>query len=282
MGGREYEKKLDLIEFYRDSRNYENMRRACFAALKDSPHDQWALSMLALACYRLEDWDDFVRSCNTALAYQTPHQQAFIYNLLGCERSYRNDYEKAAEYIEKAVEGRPDEPEYMARYAIQLAHLGRESEAEDLLERAEAAAPNYFYVLMLKCDFYYHWCLDYKAEEEILTRMFPLSSGELYTMNYSIARFHQKYGDFQKAYDYYVKALLCKPGDEIAREMVESLKLRGYGWQGNIFQKAVMRVLAPKVMLNRLRALWFNVRPFCYITIFSLIYLFLRYYVRII
>ncbi|MDR3295435.1 MAG: hypothetical protein LBT26_06370 [Clostridiales Family XIII bacterium] len=228
MNGREYDKKLDMVKHYWQIGSYKNMRRACMDALGDNPADPWVLSALTVAYYELGNFSACVRTGTDALAHQTPQGQALVYDTLGNERFCHEDYAKAAEHYKKAAECRPEIAGYLAHYATALAFLGRMDEAQALLERAEAVNPQNYSVLEAKNRIYYQFRRDRKTEEETLSRMLPLSASPFF-MNWLLADFHYKYGEFQEAHAYYVKAALARPDDASTREMLRKLEERGYG-----------------------------------------------------
>ncbi|MDR0287857.1 MAG: hypothetical protein LBI03_09190 [Clostridiales bacterium] len=219
-----YEKKLDLIKYYNSITNYEKARVACLDALQENPHDEWVLSILTNVYYNLRDFDACVKTGLEALPYQTPHQQAFIFNILSLERAYKGDYKKAAEYSKKSIEGRPQSVDYIAAHAENLAHLGKRKEALQLFKHAEELNPKNFYLLNIEFQFYHEFFRDKKAEEELLARMVPLST-KPFDMNWNFGIFNKKYKEYYKAEEYFVQALLARPGDRDCEAMINAMDL---------------------------------------------------------
>ena len=226
-----YEKILDQIEHYNRIDSHENTRRACLEALGHNPHDQWVLSMLTRAYYELGDYERCLKTGNEALANQTPYEQAFIYYLFGTERNVAEDHKKSAEYYKKAMERRPENADYIARYALELAHLGELPEARSLFERAEEMDPKNYFVLYSKFAFYREYETDRQAEEELLSRMVPLSTKPFH-LNWNFGEFHYKYGEYQEAHDYFVQALLARPGNKDCKRILKQLEWQGFGLEG--------------------------------------------------
>jgi len=228
MSNEDYARILNQIEHYENIGSYEYLRQACMEALRYEPHDKLVLSKLTRAYYNIGDYDNCVKTANEALAHQTPYEQGFIYYMLGAERDYASDHKKAAEYFLAAIERRPENAEYVAQYALQLAYLGRFDEAQELLYRAEEMDPHNYYVLNIKFRFYKYWRNDRDIEEDTLSRMLPLSPSPFY-MNRALAEFHLKYNEHEEAYEYYIKASLACPGDKKVLKMLRLLEARGFG-----------------------------------------------------
>ncbi|MDR1573064.1 MAG: hypothetical protein LBS24_02000 [Clostridiales Family XIII bacterium] len=231
-----YEKKLDLIEFYRDSRNYEKMRLACLDALKDRPHDPWALSMLSSAYYNLRMYDECIGACLDAIAHKTsPYDRAYDYDRLAISHSaHFGDHAKAAKYARMAVEGQPGNAAFLAHYASEIAYGSsfynrrkRLREALALFERAEAMDPENYTVLLAKNQLYRNFFRDREAEAEILARMVAVSDDPDRTSR-SLADFHDRYKEYGETYEYCVKALMENPGDEYLIGELKELKAAGY------------------------------------------------------
>jgi tetratricopeptide (TPR) repeat protein len=161
------------------------------------------------------------------MIHQTPYEQGYSYYLLGLERLYKSDFQKAEQYLKKAVEARPNNPTYLANLAEALAHLGYLDEAQNAFARAEAMEPDNYFVLSSKFNFYHDMLKDRQAEEDTLARMLPLSNSP-HKISWNLARFHEKYEEFQEAYSYYVKAVMAKPGDKATRSKLRELELKGY------------------------------------------------------
>ena len=215
-----YRKKIDLIRHYQDIDSNENTRLTCLDALKDDPHDEWVLSVLTRVYYQSRDYDACINTGLEALQYQTPYKQAFVYNLLSAAYYKKDNFATAAEFSQKAMECDPNSASNMATHAKNLAHLKRLKEARELFRRAAELDPQNYYVLRDEYQFYRDFYKDRKAEEELLSRLVLLST-DPYDLNWQFALFHNKYREYREAHDYFVKALLLRPGSEVCREWVE-------------------------------------------------------------
>ena len=231
------EKLEQLINYhYFNSKNYENVCKYCLEALEYDPHNGSVLATLTHAYFEVLNFDNerefalFIETAEKALMHLKPaaRSRAVVLNLLGIGYRRRDSYDKAAEYFKQAVETKSHSGEFLGNYAEAIAHLGRVDEAETLLNRAEELSPQDYYTLQAKSNFLEEFRRDRKAEEETLSRLLPLSTDPQRTY-YRIARFHRKYGEFQEAYDYYVKALLVNPKNDDILEKLRELEDMGYG-----------------------------------------------------
>jgi tetratricopeptide (TPR) repeat protein len=230
MDEQEYEKILNLIEHYSSSDGYERMRDACLDALRINPYDGWVLKNLALSYYGLRDFDAALKTGETALEYLTsPADKGSVYSIFGHRYSALGDYRKAVEYYRNAVDNCPESAAHLAEYAGALSHIdGRCYEARALLYRAEEISSSDFYVLQSKFLYLFEFHRYRAEEEETLQRMLSVSCYP-FIMNWYFAIFHEKYGEYKQAYEYFVKCALIRPWHEPTQKRLKNMEAPFFG-----------------------------------------------------
>jgi len=250
------DKQKGVLEFYWHSRNYEKLKDETLKALESDPSDSIALTYLVMAYYSLnldgKYNQEFLSACEEGLrCVSHPIDRGIIFERLAGNASSSGDYVKAMLYIEEALTLNPNNAGYMANQARNLAYLGDFKEFEALIKHALSLAPDDFYVLSCKYDVYLDFYNDKETEKLLIEQMLPLSTDPFY-MHQCIANFHNKYGEYDEAYEAYVQALLIVPDSQILREKIIELERIK---ELEFLLKSLEKDLSPK-NVSSIMALW--------------------------
>ena len=93
--------RLNLGLTYRDSGNFRKAKTALEKALELKGDDICALEELSLVCLKLEEFEEAVEYCYTAL--QLAPENAHLWNTFGIIHFAQHDLSNAADFFEEAV-----------------------------------------------------------------------------------------------------------------------------------------------------------------------------------
>jgi len=211
----------DTVEFYADTNNYGKLKDMCLKLLGSNPKDTYLTTKLVYAYYNLvtvhgisEYEEVFLQTCEDGLLYTSdPLSRAYILDYLTLFWQFVKDYVKAEMYSKEALALDPNNAMIIARHAASLAYLGDRKTFEKMAEQALSIDPNCDCTLMMIFDVYHQLYNEKDMEKNLIEKILPLDD-DPFRVNWRIADHHWKYGEYEEAYEFYIKAVQIQPNNE--------------------------------------------------------------------
>ena len=193
------------------------------AFCNNNPEDTLALEHLAKVQFELRHFESAEQTLDKLFQLKEPSPQALqFYAQILIE--YREDYTKAREYYEKALEANPGDTNLMKDTAYHLSHkLQKHEEAIQLYEKAAKNDPKDHTIYRSLANLLYKYLGDYDKAAGYLKKALEIKPDDAVYHYFLAFIYSDKLRDFQQATFHYLKAIELNPNLSEARGRLRQL-----------------------------------------------------------